>query len=147
MSNQKYSQVTDLLVQGRLRWATDAISAMLYSGATFDAAAKRASELGVRPIVTVPILGRTVGEGGAALGFPATFQQASPDIDYQVVVGLDDGTHDLLLLAFIDANEADETLTVQRPGSLIVRPVEAVTVVIDSKSVSLPPTMGMWMRL
>jgi hypothetical protein len=155
MPNQKYSQVNTLLVQNKLHWATDAISAMLFTGATFDAAQKKVSELGVRPVATVPIMGRTVGEGGEALGYPATFDKVDPDTVYQVIVGLDDGLHDLLLLAFIDNNDregldeqgqpVDTTLTVKRQGSLIIRPVEEST--IDGQSVVLPPTMGVWMRL
>jgi hypothetical protein len=155
MSNQKYSQVNTLLVQNKLQWATGAISAMLFTNATFDAAQKRVSELGVRPVATVPIMGRTVGEDGAALGYPATFDKVQPDTIYQVIVVLDDGPHDPLLLAFIDTNNRDEsqnepddqTLSVARQGSLIIRPVEESTTVVDGNTMTLPPTMGVWMRL
>jgi hypothetical protein len=142
MPNQKYSQVTDLLVQGKLRWTTDAISALLFTDATFDANNTKVSDLGVRPVSTVPIMGRSLGQGGAALGYPATFNQADPEDEYQVIVAKDDGLHDLLLLAFIDVNNDGNPLTVVRPGSLIVRPVEAGTPLVDGQ-----PTTGVWMRL
>jgi hypothetical protein len=51
-----------------------------------------------------------------------------------------------LLLAWIDENEQDNTITVVQDGTLIVRPVLTDDFVAPDGSV-LPPQVGVWMTL
>lgn len=146
MPNQNYAQVMDLYNQGKLNWVGGSIMAVLYTGLVQNPADHRISDLHAPPLAIADINGRSMTIDGKALGLPATFQRVGVGGAYQVVVVLDDGPHDPLLLSFIDTDMGGNSLTVLRPGSLMVRPIEAAPPPTVGSS-ALPPTVGVWMAL
>jgi len=142
MANQNYDQVAELFVQGKLSWETDAIIALLCVGETFNASAKTVGDLGGNRYGVQPIQGRWF-DSGLAMGLPVAFQKVSASAGYQIVVAQDVGNNNPNLLAFIDANADDSPITVQRTGTLIIRPVLPPVEVPPER----PPTIGVWMRL
>jgi hypothetical protein len=150
MPNSNYAQVSSLLAQGKLHWQTDAISAALLTGATFDASHKVISEAGGSVVGTAPITGRALGDDGSALGQPVIFANADAGTVYQLVLIQSNGVGEPLLLAWIDETiqEEDENtdITVAQDGTLIIRPVEYDSTPAPDGSV-LPPQVGVWMNL
>jgi hypothetical protein len=142
MANQNYEQVAELFAQGKLSWETDAIIAMLCTDVAFDPSAKTVADMGGERRAVQPIQGRWFSEGNA-MGLPVAFQKVGAGIDYQIVVAQDVGNNNPNLLAFIDANADDSPITVQRTGTLIIRPVLPPVEVPPER----PPTIGVWMRL
>jgi hypothetical protein len=139
--NENYDQVAEFYAQGKLSWEKDAIIALLRSGETFDPSAKTVADLsGVHQAVE-RIQGRWFSEG-MAMGQPVAFQKVGAGIEFQVVVAQDVGNNNPNLLAFIDTNQSGSPITVQHPGTLIVRPVLPPEPPDDR-----PPTIGVWMRL
>lgn len=141
MANSKYAQVIDLLAQGKFNWVSDSVLGILVTGATFNAANKKLSELGATQIATTPINGRYLAEGGACMGLPAFFPTINGDTDYQLVLALALGgyAYDPDLLAFFDTDEEDESLHLDTTGTLVVRPT-AVDPLLEG-------SVRMWMRL
>jgi hypothetical protein len=146
MPNSNYTQVMDLYNQGKLNWVSGEIRALLYLGLTQNLAHQRVSNLGSSPIAAASVTGRSITIDGKALGLPATFQRVDAATGYQVVVVLDDGRGDPLLLTFIEENMTGNPLAVSHSGSLIVRPVEPAPDPLPGES-ALPPTVGVWMAL
>ena len=122
MANEKYSQVTDLLAQGRLNWEGHNIEACLVEGATFDEGHRRLSEIGVPPVAKALIQGRTVAPGGECLGYSVFFPLAEVDVTYQVVVTQDIGNGDPNLLVWYDTAEDGGPLEMENVGTLVIRP-------------------------
>lgn len=148
MSNKNYAQVTDLLAQGKLRWELDMIQAMLVTGAQYHSEHKNFSELKVPLLGQAPIQGRWLGQGGMAMGLPASFR-AESDKEYQVLVVKDIGMGDPLVLSFIDQDGDGKSIGVKRSGTLIVRPYYDLNVqpLINPPLSEPPPTVGVWMVL
>ena len=140
--NQNYEQVATLYAQGKLSWERDAIVAFLCEGATFDASAKTLADLSGERRAVQRIDGRWFYEGNA-MGLPVAFQKVAAGLEFQVVVAQDTGNNNPNLLAFIDVNADDSPITVQRTGTLIIRPVLPDIAVPPER----PPTIGVWMRL
>ena len=108
---------------------------------TFDSSAKTVADLvGVRKAVQT-IMGRRFVDGNA-LGLPVAFQKVAAGPEYQIVVAQDVGDNNPNLLCFIDVNADDSPITVERTGTLIIRPV-----LLSEPPSELPPTIGVWMRL
>lgn len=146
MSNQNYTQVVDLVASNQLDWVRDSIVALLTKDAALDPAHKRLSETGVRALFSSLIQGRWLAEGGMAMGLPAVFGQVAADQEYQVIVAKDDGRNDPQLLAFMDEDMNGNPITVQRGGTLIIRPTTE-NLPTPPDSVTPPPTSGFWMKL
>ena len=142
MANQNYDQVAELFVQGKLSWELDSIIALLCAGDTFDASAKTVADLVGTRYGVQPIQGRWFSES-LAMGLPVAFQKVAAGPEYQIVVAQDVGNNNPNLLAFIDANADDSPITVQRTGTLIIRPVLPPIEVPPER----PPTIGVWMRV
>jgi hypothetical protein len=142
MANQNYDQVATLFAQGKLSWETDAIIALLCVNEEFDPSAKTVADLAGERRAVQPIHGRWFSEGNA-MGLPVAFQKVAADTEYQIVVAQDTGNNNPNLLAFIDANGDGSPITVQRTGTLIIRPVLPPVEVPPER----PPTIGVWMRL
>lgn len=142
MANQNYDQATQLFNEGKLIWARDSILAMLCTGNTFDASMKTVADMEGDRRAVQPIQGRWYAEG-LAMGLPVAFQKVSQGLEYQIVVAQDVGNNNPNLLAFIDSNEDDSPITVQRTGTLIIRPVLPSIEVPPER----PPTIGVWMKL
>ena len=142
MANQNYEQVAELLAQGKLSWETDLIIAMLCVNETFDGSAKTVADLSGQRVAVQRIDGRWYSDG-LAMGLPVAFQKVAAGGEYQILVAQDVGNNNPNLLAFIDANADDSPITVQRTGTLIIRPVLPPVEVPPER----PPTIGVWMRL
>jgi len=140
--NKNYDQVTELFTQGHLSWETDHISALLYKNATFVATDKTVADLDGQRQAVQPITGRWFHDS-MAMGLPVAFQKVSAGTPFQIVVVQDIGNNNPSLLALIDANADDSPITVQRTGTLIIRPVLPPVEVPPER----PPTIGVWMRL
>jgi hypothetical protein len=141
MANQNYDQVAELFAQGKLSWEQNVIVALLRTGTTFDASAKTTADLDGAQLTSQRITGRWFSEG-LAMGLPVAYPRVSQDTEYQIVVAQDSGG-DPVVLAFIDTNADDSPITVQRTGTLIVRPVLPDITVPPEQ----PPTIGVWLRL
>jgi hypothetical protein len=146
VSNQNYDQVSDLVTQGKLLWATDLISALLTQSAAFDAGHTRLSQTGGSFITQAPIPGRYVAEGGKAMGLPATFPKVASGQEFQVLIVRNDGSMDPQLLAFLDEDSQGNPITVQRSGTLIVRPSQE-NLPVPPDTMEPPPTTGFWLKL
>lgn len=146
MSNQNYDQVTDLVAQGSLHWDTDQIVALLVTGAAFDGAHLRLSDVGASYVTSAPIQGRWIGEGGMAMGLPAAFQKVLSEQEYQVLVAQDDGRGNPVLLSFMNEDTDGNVIAVQRTGTLIVRPSQE-NLPTPPETVTPPPTTGFWLKL
>jgi hypothetical protein len=142
MANQNYDQVAELFAQGKLSWERDAIIALLCVGADFDASNKTVADLAGNRYGVQPIQGRWFSET-LAMGLPVAFQKVPAGAEFQVVVAQDVGNNNPNLLAFINANADDSPITVQRTGTLIIRPVLPAIEVPPER----PPTIGVWMRM
>jgi len=142
MANTNYEQVAELFVQGKLSWELDSIIALLCVGADFESSAKTVADLTGNRYGVQPIQGRWFSEG-LAMGLPVAFQKVPAGAEFQIVVAQDVGNNNPNLLAFIDANADDSPITVQRTGTLIIRPVLPPIEVPPER----PPTIGVWMRL
>jgi hypothetical protein len=142
MANTNYEQVAELFVQGKLSWELDSIIALLCVGADFESSAKTVADLAGNRYGVQPIQGRWFSEG-LAMGLPVAFQKVPAGAEFQIVVAQDVGNNNPNLLAFIDANADDSPITVQRTGTLIIRPVLPSIEVPPER----PPTIGVWMRL
>lgn len=142
MSNQNYDQVPDL----GLKWATDPIVALLMQGALFDATHTRVSQTGGFVYKQGPIQHRWVAEGDWGVGLPVAFPQVASGQSYQVLVARNDGSLDLQLLAFLDEDQAGHPISVQRDGTLIVRPSQE-NLPVPPDPMEPPPTVGFWMKL
>jgi hypothetical protein len=142
MANTNYEQVSELFVQGKLSWELDSIIALLCVGADFESSAKTVADLTGNRYGVQPIQGRWFSEG-LAMGLPVAFQKVPAGAEFQIVVAQDVGNNNPNLLAFIDANADDSPITVQRTGTLIIRPVLPPIEVPPER----PPTIGVWMRL
>lgn len=143
MTNQNYSQVTDLVVSNQLDWVRDSIVALLVQGTIFDTDDTRLSQVG-RALSSSPIQGRSL-DGVMAMGLPATFGLVAPNEAYQVLVAKDDGRHDPLVLAFMDEDMNGNPITVLRGGTLIIRPTQDN--LPTPPDPAPPPTSGFWMKL
>jgi hypothetical protein len=144
--NQNYDQVTSLVTGGQLRWDVDSIAAMLVRNAQYNAGHQRFSELAAPLVTSAPINGRWVGENGEGMGLPAVFGAVQAAQPYQLLIVKDDGRSDPLVLAWLDEDTSSEDISVQRAGSLIVRPV-AEPSVVPPPGITPPPTTGLWMLL
>ena len=142
MPNQNYAQVATLFTQGKLSWATDSILALLHTNEVFDANATTVNDLVGQRQASQPINGRWFSDG-LAMGLPVAFPKVSQATAFQIVVVQDTGNNSPNLLAFIDVNADSAPITVQRSGTLIVRPVLPPIEVPAER----PPTIGVWMRL
>jgi hypothetical protein len=138
--NSKYSQVTDLLAAGRLRWDVDQIEAHLLDQGTFDAAHTTLSQVGTS-LQASPIQGRWVAPGGNLMGQPAFFQSVEGDKDYRVAIVQNIGNGDPNLLAWYDTDELGEPLHLDNGGSLIIRPTALEQTPEGSSS-----TSRLWMK-
>ena len=143
MANQNYAQVATLLDEGKFRWETDSVVAILYTSAVFDESDKTVADLTGARLTTQLIQGRWLGPEGQAMGLPVAFPKADAGPTYQIVVAQEVGNGNPNLLAFIDSNADDSPITVLRSGTLIVRPVLAPVEVPPER----PPTIGVWMKL
>lgn len=141
MANQNYDQLGELFAQGKLGWETDSIVALLYEGATFDASDKTVADLPGQQRGVQPIHGRWYSNG-YAMGLPVAFQKVSAGTEFQVVLAQNVGNNNPNLLAFIDSGADDSPITVQRTGTLIIRPVLSPIEVPPER----PPTIGVWLR-
>jgi hypothetical protein len=147
VSNKNYDQVTDLLAQGKLRWDIDAIAAVLVKDGAYDPAHKRLTDVGAVFQTSAPIQGRWIGENGAAMGLPAIFNKVAGGQEYQVLVVQEDGGINPVLLAYMDEDAEGDVITIQRTGSLIVRPQQGVVQPLIEPVQTPPPTTGVWMTL
>jgi len=145
VANQKYAQVTDMLVAGSLNWSEDRIIGVLTMGATYNSANTRFSHLGVGSLASSLIPSRSVSPGGLAVGAACPFQSVTAASGYQVIVCQDDGSGDPYVLAFIDTDTNDAPLSALRDGTLIIRPV-----LEDGTNPPPPspaaPVIGIWMQ-
>jgi hypothetical protein len=119
MANQQYDQLESLIADG-MNWESVTVYSFLFSGATFDPTEKRVSQVG-QWIKREPLQGKFI-DGGDLCGQPAVFYMVAPDTEYQVILAYDDGRSDPLLLGFFDEGYDAAPITVERPGSLFVRP-------------------------
>lgn len=142
MANQNYDQVAELLAQGKLSWESDLIIAMLCQGESFDGSAKTVADLAGTRKAVQRIDGRWYSDG-LAMGLPVAFQKVAAGLEFQIVVAQDDGRNNPNLLAYIDANADDSPITIQRTGTLIIRPVLPSIEVPPER----PPTIGVWMKV
>lgn len=143
MANSKYIQVIDLVASGQLNWQGSLIFGCLTTGATFNAAHKTFSQLGVGTRATTQIQGRALAPGGMCLGYPAFFNTVEGGIDYQVILVQDPGGGDLNLLAFYDSDETGGPLRIDHTGTLVVRPVVGP----EPFPEGVPTDSRLWMRL
>lgn len=139
--NQNYEQVAELYAQGKIHWESDKIVAMLCTETTFEASDKTVGDLDGQRVAIQPISGRHFA-GSLGMGLPVVFQYVGQGLEYQIIVALDDGMDDPKLLSFIDSNADDSPITLQRSGTLIIRPVLPST-----PPSGQPPTIGVWLRL
>jgi len=172
MSNSNYAQVSSLLAAGKLHWQTDAISAVLLTGASFDPAHTVISDTGGTIEGLVPVMGRALVESNAmgqpvifpavkssafdGDGSPVTDDEGEPIlddedrplfyIDYQMALIQSNNVSEPVLLAWIDENQEAGEITVVQDGTLIVRPVLTDDYVAPDGTV-LPPQVGVWMTL
>ena len=138
MANAKYAQVPAMAASGQLNWSRDHVVAFLYQGATFSAAHSRLNQVGGTQVGVSEIAGRYVGQGGEAVGLPATFYAVPKDTNYQVLVAVDQGMGvSPGLVAFYDVDADAAPLRTTNNGSFILRPVTFV----DGE----PPSIGTWM--
>lgn len=139
MANQNYDQLAELVAQGKLLWTLDRILALLAEGVVFTASDTKLSALGasVPARFRVPISGRMMA-GRSALGAAVVYEDVPPGVAYQVLVVQDDERGDFNLLAYIDVDSQGLDLSVDNPGTLIVRPVA-----LDPPTG--PPTTGVWL--
>ena len=142
MANEKYSQVTDLLAQGKLNWPGHNIEACLVKGATFDENDTKLSELAAPVVAKALIQGRTVAPGGECLGYAVFFPTAEAEVVYQVVVTQNLGTGDPNLLAWYDTAEDGGPLEMENTGTLVIRPQPPAAVPEGASSES-----RVWMRV
>jgi len=127
MANSKYGQVSAMTASGQLNWSRDHVIACLYTGATFNTAQTRLSEVAGSQVAVSEIGGRYVGTGGEAVGMPATFPRVAANTDYQVIVVVDQGGgYSPGLIAYYDVDSAGGTLRSVSNGDLILRPVTYV---------------------
>jgi len=145
MSNSNYAQVSTLLAQGKLHWQTDNISALLLTGASFDAADTTVADVGGTSVGGGPVMGRALVEN-KALGQPVFFSEVTADSEYQVILVQNTGPNTANVLAFIDENFDGDPITVDRDGTLVVRPVEFDPEEAPDGTV-IPPQVGVWMTL
>jgi hypothetical protein len=145
VSNQNYDQVPALVSQRLLFWDQDQIKALLMQGATYVGTHERVSQAGGSVVSSAPILGRWINEFGYFMGQPAVFQQVAAEPVYQVLVTQDDGRGDNRLLAFIDQDQNGTEITVQRAGSLIIRPSQE-NVPVPPDMMEQPPIVGFWLK-
>lgn len=124
MANEKYSQVTDLLAQGKLNWEGHNIEACLVTGATFDEDNRKFSELDSPVVAKAMIQGRVVAPGGECLGYSVFFPTAEAEVPYQVVViqNLGNGDGESSLLVWYDTAEDGGPLEMENVGTLVIRP-------------------------
>lgn len=145
MPNSNYAQVATLVAQGKLHWETDAISAALVTGATFNANHTKLAEVAGSRVGMATILGRSVTDDDEALGQPVVYPTARKSTNYQVIIVQRINASDALVLAWIDENQDGDPITIARDGTLIVRPVQ--TDIVPPDGVVLPPQVGVWMKL
>ena len=119
MANQQYDQLPELAAE--MDWEQVPVYAFLCENAIFDSTHKRISQA-ASWAKREPLQGKFTDDDGNLCGQPAVFYMVTPEIEYQVLLGYDDGRHDELLLGFFDET-ADGPIQVQRRGSLFVRPV------------------------
>jgi len=143
MANSKYTQVIDLVASGDLVWPSSQIFGCLVTGATFNPAHKKLSQLGVGTRATAQIQGRSLAPGGMCLGYPAFFNTVEGGIDYQVILAQELGHDDPNLLAFYDTDETGGPLRLDHTGTLVVRPVIAP----EPFPEGVPTDSRLWMRL
>ena len=93
-------------------------------GSTFDASTKRVSELDGKRWAVAPVQQKALLDTGEAMGLPLIFQKIPKETVFQLVLAQDDGRNDPNLLTFIDVNQHDSPIAVQRTGTLIIRPVQ-----------------------
>jgi hypothetical protein len=137
MANSKYAQVAAMAASGQLNWNRDSILAYLYKGATFNAAHNRLSSVGGTQVAVSTIDSRYVGDGGEAVGMPATFDRVEKETDYQVFVAVDNGGGvSPALIAFYDRDDTNGTLRTINNGTFVLRP----TTFVDGQ----PPSIGTW---
>lgn len=144
MANQKYDQVIDMLAEGRLRWQTDEILAVLVKDGTFDKTDTVLSQVGTVQGVS-SIQGRVVVPGGNFLGYAAFFSDIQADQEFQVVVVQQIGNGDPYTLAWYDTDENDDPIILQNTGTLVVRPA-----LLDSQTptdIVQSTTSRLWMRV
>ena len=143
MANQKYDNLGVLLAQGRLNWVSGRIAALLCKGVSFTSTDKVVTDAltpsGTTQVASSPVNGRTLSEDGAFLGYPVTFNRMAKEVDYQMLLVLDEGTGNPSLLAYFDTSSDDDPLRMQNNGTLIVRPVEV-------QPPPDPPILGLWLR-
>jgi hypothetical protein len=136
MANAKYDNLIPLLASGRLNWPADLIQAFLVTGAVFDKTDQRLSDMTGTIAGMTPMSERLVDPvNGSLLGFPASFDLASANTAYAILLAKEDGSQDPWLLAFYDRDEGGNPLTISLGGTLTLRPEG-----------SDPSTPGVWVE-
>lgn len=142
MANSKYTQVTEMLTQGRLNWPSDSILAVLVKGASFNAGHKVLTDLGTASVAVAPIQGRLVATEGQCAGQPALFSRVGADQDYQLVVVQNVNNNNPNLLAWYDTNEEGAAIRLENAGTLVVRPAA-----LDPIPEGAPATTRVWIKV
>jgi hypothetical protein len=125
MANQKYDNLAVMMAGGQLNWLSDAVNAVLVTGATYNSSDTTLSQLQATMAGIVPVPGRAIGPAGSLLGGPVSFGGLSKGVVYQMVITKQSGPGaDPMLIAYYDADENNDTLVLQNNGTLIVRPTE-----------------------
>lgn len=137
--NSKYDQVIDLLTGDHLKWDTDDIIAVLMKDAVFDANNTRFKQIEGSKVATAPLQGRYVESGGRFMGYPVIFNKV-PAGEYQVVICRNDGSGDPQPLVWFDSNADSDPITLDRNGTLIVRPYQ------DASDIPVS-TAGLWLDI
>ena len=118
MANQQYDQLESLIADG-MDWDRVTVYALLCENAVFDPAHQHISQAGGW-IKREPLQGKFTDEDGNLCGLPAVFYMVVPEVQYQVILGYDDGNHNELLLGFFD--EVGGGTHPGGAGRVIVRP-------------------------
>jgi hypothetical protein len=140
VANEKYDNLTTLMVTGQLNWPVDPISALLVTGAAFDKSDTTLSDSGGTWVAVVPVPGRAVDAAGNLLGLAVSFNYIGKGATYQMLIVKEVGPGlPASLLAFYDTDDQDNPLTLKDNGTLIVRPQAPQESVPDS-------TQGIWIQ-
>jgi hypothetical protein len=143
MANSKYNQVIDLVASGRLNWPGSIILGCLVTDASFNAANKKFSDLGVNTKATTRIQGLSLAPGGMCMGYPAFFNTVEGGVDYQMILVQDVGGNNPNLLAFYDTDETGGAIRLDHTGTLVVRPTTAP----EQTPAETSTDSRLWMRL
>jgi hypothetical protein len=138
VSNEKYDNLTALMVNGAFNWASNDIRAVLVTGASFDATDVVLGDLLAPQLGMVPVPRRAITPQGAMLGWPVSFNRVPKNTPLQVVLIKTDGVT-ISLLAYFDRDQDDKPLTLKTQGTFILRPTPLDVPLVD-------PT-GVWIQI